>query len=149
MYRRLLVPIDGSEGASAGLEQAVALARTCGAKLRLLFVADLTTVASEGTGPDTWSALVDAQRRHGNATLDAASRVALEAGLISEQEVVELSSGRVADAIVKTARERGCDLIVMGTHGRRGLERMLLGSHAELVLRLSTVPVLVAPCAKD
>jgi nucleotide-binding universal stress UspA family protein len=60
-----------------------------------------------------------------------------------EQKLVETLGGRVADEIVKQAKEWLADLIVMGTHGRRGLERLAMGSDAELVLRLSPVPVLL------
>jgi nucleotide-binding universal stress UspA family protein len=60
-----------------------------------------------------------------------------------------LPAGRVADAIVNAATERGCDIIVMGSHGRRGVKRMLLGSDAELVLRMSRMPVLIVPSHEE
>ena len=73
----------------------------------------------------------------------AAQEQARQQGVQAETVLVEFPPGRVADSIVEQAVQHGCDLIVMGSHGRRGLRRMMLGSDAELVLRTSRVPVLV------
>jgi nucleotide-binding universal stress UspA family protein len=148
MYRKILVPTDGSDCAGAGLEHAIKLAQQCGASLRLLTVIDLATVAADWAGAEAWQTLLSSLREHSRGVLEAAQRRASEAGLACESEAVELPAGRVADAIVTAASDCGCDLIVMGSHGRRGVSRVLLGSDAELVLRSSRVPVLVVPAAK-
>ena len=145
MYRNILVPTDGSACADAGLEHAIKLAKSCGASLRLLTVIDLTTVASDWTGAEAWEKILTGLRGYSAEVLERAQRPVKEAGLDVQSETVELPNGRVADAIVNVASNRRCDLIVMGSHGRRGFSRALLGSDAELVLRSSRVPVLVVP----
>ena len=146
MYRKILVPTDGSDCAGVGLEHAIKLARQCGASLRLLTVIDLATVAADWGGSEAWQTLLSSLREYSRGVLEGAQRRAGEAGLAFESETIELRAGRVADAIVTAAADRGCDIIVMGSHGRRGVSRVLLGSDAELVLRASGVPVLVMPC---
>jgi nucleotide-binding universal stress UspA family protein len=79
----------------------------------------------------------------GEAMLQEAKALAKSLGVETETQLCELGGGRVAEAIVQEARDAGCDLIVIGTHGRRGLSRALLGSDAERVLRQSPVPVLL------
>ena len=146
MYRCILVPIDGSPCARAGLDHALRLAQDCRATLRLLYVIDKTTaVASEEIGPQAREAILGALRIHGRSVLDHALMQAREMTLVAEGALVEVSSGRVADAIVKAAHDAACDLIVMGSHGRRGISRLMLGSDTELVLRAGAVPVLVVP----
>ena len=147
MYKKILVPTDGSDCAGRGLEHAIKLAQACGASLRLLTVIDLTTVAADWAGGEAWQKLLDAQRAYSTSVVEDAQKRARHAGVACESETIELPAGRVADAIVSTASDRGCDLIVMGSHGRRGVTRVLLGSDTELALRSSRVPVLVVPCS--
>ena len=143
MYRKILVPLDGSEFATQGLDHAIELARTCGAPLSLLHVIDTYPMGMEWADAATWNTLVDGWRAQGQSLLDAARAKAQANGVAAETLLVEFPPGRVADTIVAQAQAQGCDLIVMGSHGRRGLGRMMLGSDAELVLRTSHVPVLV------
>ena len=82
-------------------------------------------------------------QRYGPELLEDAKTLALDAGLEVETQLRDLKGGRVAAAIVDEAKKAACDLIVIGTHGRRGLSRALLGSDAESVLRESPVPVLL------
>jgi nucleotide-binding universal stress UspA family protein len=84
-------------------------------------------------------------RDYGQSVLDGASQACAALGLSVETQLHDMRGGRVADAIVQAAKELGCQLIVIGTHGRRGLRRALLGSDAESVLRESPMPVLLVP----
>jgi nucleotide-binding universal stress UspA family protein len=82
-------------------------------------------------------------REAGLKVLDQAAAAVRRADLSCEQKLVEIAGARVADEIVNQAKQWSADLIVMGTHGRRGLKRLALGSDAELVLRSSSTPVLL------
>lgn len=143
LYRRILVPLDGSDFASQGLDHAIDLAKTTGAPLVLLHVIDTYPMGMKWADATAWRNLVDGWRTQGQALLDAARDRAQARGVAAETTLVEFPPGRVADSIVAQAEAHGCDLIVMGSHGRRGIGRMMLGSDAELVLRTSHVPVLV------
>ena len=144
MYQHILVPLDGSDAAERGLREAVSLAADHKARLRLLNVVDTLSF-----GAVEMSAIVDMEeliadlRRQGDRLLLLAQSRATEVGVTSEAVQREVKGTPVADAIVDEATRHGCDLIVMGTHGRRGLRRMALGSDAELVVRASPVPVLL------
>jgi nucleotide-binding universal stress UspA family protein len=143
MYRKILVPLDGSATADRGFEEAVGLARATKASLLLLNVAESFPIAAEMASATTWQQVSDGLRQHGQDLVDRAHRTATDHGVPCEVSVVDSGTGRVADAIVAMARDAGCDLIVMGTHGRRGVTRMVLGSDAEAVLRATPVPVLL------
>ena len=143
MYRKILVPLDGSATAARGLEEAVGLARATGSSLALLHVMDVFPLGMEVANAQAWELLVESLRTHGQTLLAQARTVASEHGVAASDKLVEFPVGRVADVIVDEAKSQSCDLIVMGTHGRRGIGRALLGSDAELVLRQSPVPVLL------
>jgi nucleotide-binding universal stress UspA family protein len=143
MYCKILVPLDGSVTAARGFEEAVGLARATGASLRLLHVVDTYPFALEMATAATWQQVVDGMKSAGEAVLDRARRTAEEHGLKAEALLVEAQTGRVADAVLDDARSSGCDLIVMGTHGRRGFAHVMLGSDAERVVREAEVPVLL------
>lgn len=143
MYAKILVPIDGSSTSERGLREAIELATQLKSQLVLLHIVDpypmLVEMASVQSFEDTRQRLL----KFGEETLEKARKRASESGIASESVVRETSAQRAADAIVDEAAKRQCQLIVMGTHGRRGLSRVVLGSDAELVLRLSPVPVLL------
>lgn len=148
-YKRILVPVDGSPTSAKGLKAAIKLAAAgngrARARLRLLLVVEEFGVfAAPETGADIGPILA-AMKAGGRRTLARIERSARAAGVHPETALVENFSGRVADAIVKEAKRWRADLIVMGTHGRRGVKRALLGSDAELVVRYSRVPVLLIP----
>jgi len=143
MYRRILVPIDASRTAALGLREAIRLAKEQGAALRVIHVVDkmaIIGVTEAGMNPRPVLAKL---ARSGRAVLDAARRSARKLGVETETVLSEPVSKRVADAVLGEARRWRADLIVMGTHGRRGMRRMVLGSDAEQVLRLAEVPVLL------
>lgn len=143
MYRKILVPLDGSATAARGLEEAVGLARATGASLVLLHVVEAYPIAIEMATADTWQLVMDGLRQHGRALIQRAHDTARDHGVACVDRMIENPAGRVADAILDEVRASGCDLILMGTHGRRGFGHLLLGSDAERVLRESPVPVLV------
>jgi nucleotide-binding universal stress UspA family protein len=143
MYRKILVPLDGSPTSARGLEEAIGLARASGASLVLLHVIDVFPLAVEMATPDTWEKVVDGLRRHGQNLLDRAETTAREHGVASAARLLEFPTGRVADAILQEAKAADCDLILMGTHGRRGFSHMMMGSDAERVVHESPLPVLL------
>jgi nucleotide-binding universal stress UspA family protein len=143
MYQKILVPLDGSPTAARGFEEAVALARVTGARLRLLHVVDTYPVALEMATAATWQQVVEGMKAAGQTILDQARRTAESHGLTAEVQLIEAQTARVADVVVEDARTTGCDLIVMGTHGRRGFAHVVLGSDAERVVRDSEGPVLL------
>ena len=146
-YRRILVPVDGSPTSAKGLKEAIRLARESRAKLRLLYVVEeYAAFAAPELGANA-GPLLDALKVAGRKALARVERAARAAGARPETALLEDFGGRVADAIVKQAKRWRADLIVMGTHGRRGMQRVLLGSDADLVVRYSPVPVLLVPAA--
>ena len=143
MFRKILVPLDGSSTAERGLREAISLATKLKAKVLLLHIADYFPMLVEMASAANSQAMQEEFRQYGQTVLDKAGRAALEAGVQAETRFRELTEGRVAEVIVDEARQSGCDLIVMGTHGRRGYNRMAMGSEAERVVRFSPVPVLL------
>lgn len=143
MYRRILAPVDGSEASDAGLREAVALARDQQAALRILHVLDQYALAAEMVTAADYKSLHDELRQRGEAVLAQAGQLAKKRSVSCETVLRESAERQVADTIVSEARAWPCDLIVMGTHGRRGLHHVVLGSSAEAVLRHSPVPVLL------
>lgn len=150
MYKKILVPVDGSEASRRGLAEAVKLAKALNASLKLVHVVN-EFVMDTAYAPALYNdQLIASLREIGRNTLkDAQAEVAAQ-GLEPECELVETIGGRAADAIIEQVKQSSADLIVMGTHGRRGVRRLVMGSDAELVLRSSPVPVLMvrAPDAK-
>ena len=143
-YRRILVPMDSTGTAQRGFQEALALAARLDATLVLLHAIEPVVVMPDMGTVATWQALRDSQQALGRTLLDDAQKLATAQGVQVETVLAETGTQRVAETIVDEVAARHCDLIVMGTHGRRGMRRMLLGSDAEMVLRLSPVPVLLA-----
>jgi len=143
MYERILVPIDGSTTARRGLDEALALAKRLGSSVVLLHVVEYQPVMIEMATATTWQTLWDGLQQLGRHVLEAAHKVATEHEVASEAVLEDVAAARVSDVIVDQAVARRCGLIVMGTHGRRGVGHALLGSDAERVVRQSSVPVLL------
>lgn len=147
MYRRILVAIDGSPGAAHALQHAVGLATALSARLRIVHVVDIGIL---GYGPEL-SIDVDAllaARRNAAEEILAAARASVQAPELEvETRLLDTATPvqRVAAAIAEAASDWPADLLVLGTHGRRGVERWLLGSVAEGVGRRSRLPVLLVP----
>ena len=143
MYARILVPIDGSPTAQRGFEEALALAAKLGSTLHLLNVVDARLLIGEVSAYAPPEQLLEDWRAAGDRLLKTAVERAQAQGVKADSAVRCDPGFRVCDMILREAADSGAGLIVMGTHGRRGLKRVALGSDAELVLRESAVPVLL------
>lgn len=141
MYKKILVPVDGSSPSMLGLSEAIKLAKSLGSQLKVVHVVNELVLTAEPTV--YMHQVIDALREQGRAVLGNADRLVREHALDPQSALLESIGGRAADLILEQAKEWGADLIVMGTHGRRGLRRLALGSDAELVVRSSPVPVLL------
>ncbi|MEW6690768.1 MAG: universal stress protein [Pseudomonadota bacterium] len=144
-YKRILVPVDGSPVSARGMKEAIKLARAGRARLRLLHVVEEYAAFSSPEVGANIGPILETLRDAGKHTLATVGRAARALGARPETALVENAGGRVADSIVEQAKRWRADLIVMGTHGRRGMNRMLVGSDAELVIRYSPIPVLLVP----
>ncbi|WP_454731360.1 MULTISPECIES: universal stress protein [Cupriavidus] len=144
MYDKILLAVDGSRSSDLAVSQAILFAKATGGEIKALFVADDADVFYfAGTTYPSW--LMDSIRTMGEETLAAAARRMTEAGVCHATKLIEnpVSPGLIAETIVGEANSWGADLIVMGTHGRRGVKRMVMGSVAEGVVRESSKPVLL------
>ena len=143
MFKRILVPLDGSAPSRAGLEQALALAKSEGGRVRLVHVVDENALMQGMEPAFNVGELLDALAEEGRKLLAEASGLARRRGVKADAVLYEQHIGRVADRIIREAKNWRADLIVMGTHGRRGIGRLVMGSDAESVLRESPVPLLL------
>jgi nucleotide-binding universal stress UspA family protein len=143
MYRKILVPIDGSETSAGGLNEAIKIAKTLGSRIRLVHIVNEFVI--DGTySPGLYANdLFQSLRATGRGILGDAEALVRAGGIEVESELLESIGAPAADLIVAQARQWGADLIVMGTHGRRGLARLAMGSDAEQVVRLMAVPVML------
>lgn len=136
MYEEILVPTDGSPASSAAIEHAVDIADRYGARLHALYVVDGAAYSTMEAGAEV---VVEALESEGE---EAVNRVAEAAAAAGVDSVTAVTTGTAYRTIREYADDEGIDLIVMGTHGRRGLDRYLLGSVTERVVRTADVPVL-------
>ncbi len=143
MYKRIVVPVDGSATAARGLKEALRLARGHTVRLCLLHVVDETFVLQAGEAVAFSEETFRAMRAGGKRILARAEATARKAGLRPRALLVETMTRSVADVVVREARKWKADLIVIGTHGRRGMRRVVMGSDAEQIVRNSPVPVLL------
>jgi nucleotide-binding universal stress UspA family protein len=143
MFKRILVPLDGSAPSRAGLEQALALAKSEGGRLRLIHVVDENALMQGMEPAFNIGELLDALAEEGRKLLAEASALARRRGVKADTVLHEQRLGRVADRVIREAKNWRADVIVMGTHGRRGIGRLVMGSDAESVLRESPVPLLL------
>jgi len=139
VYKQILIAVDGSEASRSALDDGLKLAREQGAKVLLLYVYEPFVSSSTHGLVD----LTQAIRDEGEKVAADALAEARKAGVEARSRVLDAAGRRVASAIVEEANTAGADLIVLGTHGRRGLEHLVLGSVAEGVARRAAVPVLL------
>ena len=147
MYKPILIPTDGSEVAQKGVDQGLSLASSLGAKVTILMATELFPYYRVG-GRTSWenmqttlTVFAEEQKKSAEEVLAKVRKAAESQGLTAQ--VLYVPDARPAEAIVAAARTEDCDLIVMASHGRRGLNRLLLGSQTSEVLASSPVPVLV------
>lgn len=142
-YKKILVPVDGSATANLGLREAMRLAKDQGAALELLHVVDQHFVMNPGMDAGVFTEdLFESLREAGRDILGKAEAAVRKQGLQFKSVLLETMASP-ADMIVRQAKRSRADLIVIGTHGRRGVRRLLMGSDAEQVVRTSSVPVLL------
>jgi nucleotide-binding universal stress UspA family protein len=151
MYSKILVAVDESDTSRHALQQAIELARKLSATLRMVHIVDMSWLP---IGPEVaidTGALREARRGVGEKIIAAARDTAQQAGFETEAVMMETETPvqHVAEAIEREASRWGADLVVLGTHGRRGFQRLMLGSVAEKMSRLSSGPVLLIPLPKE
>lgn len=145
MYQHILVAIDGSHTSELALQEAIRLAQLLGSQLRLIHAVDVvgsSWYTGDYADPTT---LWDFIMKNGREILAQASASVTAAGIQVETTLEEITTmgRRIADVIVEQAETWPADLIILGTHGRRGLSKIVLGSVAEGVTHLATNPVLL------
>ena len=143
MFQTILVPVDGSPTANLGLEEAIQLASDQKATLIVLHVVEGQVVVQ---GPDVAvyvEGLLEALRDAGKKILAKAVAKAEKRGVKARSILIETMGRSVADIVLAQAKKCRADLIVLGTHGRRGFARVVMGSDAEGVVREASVPVLL------
>ena len=142
MFKKLLVPIDGSDLSIAAAVRAVSLAKMAGASMTVLFVQDTYPYTGVGEASSAGlQAYMAAAQAEGTRGIERITDAARTAGVVIDTSVIE--DHRTASAIVNAAESWGADLIVMGSHGRSGVAKLVLGSVAAKVLTQSAVPVLI------
>lgn len=145
LYGRILVPTDGSAGTRRAVQHAVDLAAAHDATIHAVYVVDTASFASVSVDA-SWEGVSEMLTDEGEAALAEVEELAAGAGVGVE---TSLLSGSPSQEIVRYAEREACDLIVMGTHGRGGIDRLLLGSVAERVVRSSEIPVLTVRVGDD
>lgn len=145
MYKRIAVAVDGSDTSTAALNEAIKLAKVMGSTLLLLHVCEELPVVWNTEGmtalpmEDLTKAFIDA----GKQLLHKDKAHAAEMGVSAETKLVEDYSGRIGAVISAEAERWLADLLVVGSHGRKGLDHLLMGSVAESVLRTANIPLLL------
>ena len=144
MYQRIQVAVDGSSTSDRALQEAIRLAKEQRALLHIVHVIDVVPMVLDAEFIDI-EAMRRAMRQSGQQVMDRAREKAKAAGIEAETRLVEIDTPaqRLAQKIVEEAKAWPADLLVIGTHGRRGLDHLLLGSVAEGVTRLAPMPVLL------
>jgi nucleotide-binding universal stress UspA family protein len=139
-YRRILVPVDGSPTSNKALVAALQIARDGGGSVLLVHAIDELAYL---TGFETSTDVLTLVRQGGERVLADAKEIATAAGVQAQTRFLDEPGLRLGESIAKEATDWKADLVVTGTHGRRGISRVLLGSGAEQIIRHAPVPVLV------
>lgn len=149
-YHQILVPFDGSPTSEKALDEAIRLARLTGARLRLLHVVDeLSYVNGFETAMNYTNEIVPLMQAAGEKLLALGRQKGVDQGVDTDSVLIVGGPGRICEHVAEQARSAGADLIVVGSHGRRGIGRVLMGSDAEQIVRTAPVPVLVVRGAED
>ncbi len=143
MYKHILVAVDGSDTSNLALQEAIKLAKEQQTLLRIVHVVeDIPLNIDTEYALDAYQ---EAMRKTGEDVLSKADAIARESGLTPETKLIQIETlgHRVANLVVEEAQNWPADLIVLGTHGRRGFNHLLMGSVAEGIVRISPKPVLL------
>jgi nucleotide-binding universal stress UspA family protein len=143
-YHQILVAVDGSPTSEKALDEAIRLAQLTGARLRLVHVVDeLSYVNGFEPAMNYLNEIIPLMREAGEKLLAHERQKAVDKGVEADSVLIVEGPGRICDHVAEQARRIKADLIVVGSHGRRGIGRVLLGSDAEQIVRHAPVPVLV------
>lgn len=148
MYQRILVPIDGSETSLQGLDEAVRLALLTGAALRLVHVLNKFRRTTGFASHASYAALLPGMKEAGEELLRQGRERAERGGIKAESMLLCSLTSQLSEMVAEDAEAWSADLIVIGTHGRRGVERLLWGSDANEIKRVAPVPVLLVPTTR-
>lgn len=143
MYKRILVPVDGSATSLKALDSAIDLAKESGGQIRVVHILEELAYLSFDPYGSYSADVLQAVKASGDAIVEAAIARARDAGVAADGLVIDKFGVLLGDAVADAARDWHADLMVLGTHGRRGVGRLLMGSGAEQVIRLAPLPVLV------
>ena len=146
MYRQILIPTDGSELANKAVTHGIGLAKAVGAKVTVITVEqpfNVFDVPASRTNrmPEAFAQHAKQIKEHASKVLSEAAEAAKQAGVPCD--VVQVEQDQPHEAIIKTAKEKNCDAIVMASHGRSGISAVLLGSVTNKVLTHTNIPVVV------
>ncbi|RDJ99765.1 universal stress protein [Paraburkholderia lacunae] len=144
MYATILVAVDGSEASKRAVDEGIRMAKLSGGKLTAVYVLDQSAAFTYAGACDP-HLLTDTARQVGRGFLDEACAKMQALGVAGDSEIVETQgiAEDIASCLARCAERRGAELVVMGTHGRRGMRRMVIGSVAERFVRHATCPVLL------
>ncbi|WP_133137913.1 universal stress protein [Legionella rowbothamii] len=149
-YKKIMLAIDGSDTSNSAIEEVIKLIKSQDAELKIIHVVDESLIYYGGPGFD-YSAYIEVLRNEGQDILNKAKQfIAEQVPIKVETELLELGQlqgGRIAELIVEATKEWPADLLVLGTHGRKGFSHFLLGSVAEHVMRIASTPVLLVRAA--
>lgn len=147
MYTHILVAVDGSNTSKLALAEAIKLAHPQKTQVRLIHVIDQTMSTYEARGwvgdEAALETLLKAAQEAGVKVLEEASKICQEAGLDFQTAMPKTLGAGIADILLEEAGRWPADLIVLGTHGRKGIQHLMLGSVAERVMRRAKIPVLL------
>ncbi|MGC8518939.1 MAG: universal stress protein [Steroidobacteraceae bacterium] len=143
MYNKILVPIDGSPASNLGFDEAIKLSLDQRAHLRILHVLNEWLLITADTAAVNIGDIQEDMRRSADALITEAQTRAHAAGVDATTALIEPMGTPVGAAILRHAEDWPADLIVCGTHGRRGVRRLVLGSDAEYIIRHTRIPVLL------
>jgi len=149
MYKRILVAFDGSKPSHRGLEEAIHLAQSLGSQIRLVHVVNETPWLGPHASAALMHELLAELRSTSKSMLSEASNVVRAAGIEVDIRLLEAVGDQAGEYVVREAASWPAELIACGTHGRRGLRRIIMGSDAEYIVRHSSVPVLLVRAEAD
>ena len=142
MFNKIFCPIDGSETSSHCLTEAIKIAKAHRSRLMILHIVDDFYPFLDGLEIANLAEIEKELRKNGEKLLKKAAERASSEGIKTESKLVEVLSKKIPTVLLEEADKWGADLIIIGTHGRRGINHLMLGSNTENLIRISSIPVL-------